>query len=611
MSQKITILSKQLANQIAAGEVVERPLSVVKELVENSLDAGATQIDIHLKNGGIDEIIVKDNWEWIPEEDLALALEKYSTSKISSIKDLYEVMTFGFRWEALASIASVSEFTMSSKTIDSNNAKQINSSGWENISEKIVAHEVGTHIQVSNLFFNTPARLAYLKKPRTEYLKIQEFIQKIALIYPNIWISLHHDNKWVYNFPVGQTIQERIYGIFWGEFSENMRELSHEFSWVRVSWYITDPKVSFKNKNRQILYVNKRVIGSPMIAKAVYDAYNRFIPHGTQPWYIISIEIDPTQVDVNVHPRKMEVRFAGEATIFRSVYHAIKDELERVSLVSSHNSISSGNRPISLDKDEYKIQWSREVQQIDKQEYYTGSGTKFKSYSPYKNTSSNPWQASIDFSEKILWESSITDLKSVSSNSQVWDLRETPLWRIIWQVHNSYIIVETDWWLQILDQHALAERVIYEKLASSSYEPKVQWLLWGIWMHLIVSEIEALETYMEDFEKMGFEIEILSNNNILISSVPDFMSGQNIEKAFQKILSDVSGVWSVWLDEIRHKIWAYTACRSAVKFWDSLTIFEMNKLLYDASLDYSATCPHGRPVVYDISLDELLGKYER
>ncbi len=612
MTQKIITLPKQLANQIAAGEVVERPLSVVKELVENSLDAGATQIDISLKNGGIDEIVVKDNGAWILWEDLPLALEKYSTSKIQTIEDLYEVMTFGFRWEALASIASVSEFTISSKTLDSISAKQIITSGWEITSEAKVAQENGTHIKVENLFFNTPARLAYLKKPRTEYLKIQEFIQKVALIYPHVWLSLTHDQKGVYNFPIGQSIRERIYEIFWWEFSENMRELSHEFSWVRVSWYITDPKVSFKNKNRQLLYVNKRVIQSPMIAKAVFDAYNRFIPHGTQPWYILSIDVDPTQVDVNVHPRKMEVRFAWEATIFRSVYHGIKDELERVSLVWN----------IKAPEETYST-WSHTLKESSKnsfwgvkQEYYTGSGTKFKNYSPYKNTTTNPSQASIEFNKQILWWNqhswgSTSYSLNAENNHQTQDLRETPLWRIIGQVHNSYIIVETSTWLQILDQHALAERVIYEKLSNSSYTPKVQWLLWGIWMHLIVSEIEVLEAYIEDFENMGFEIEILSNNNILISSIPDFMSGQNIEKSFQKILSDVSGVWSVWLDEIRHKIWAYTACRSAVKFWDKLSIFEINKLLHDAAIDYSATCPHGRPVVYDISLDELLDKYER
>jgi len=273
-----------------------------------------------------------------------------------------------------------------------------------------------------------------------------------------------------------------------------MRELSHEFSWVRVTWYITDPKISFKNKKRQILYVNKRVISSPMIAKAVYDAYNRFIPHGTQPGYILSIDIDPTQVDVNVHPRKMEVRFAGEATIFRSVYHGIKDELERVSLVQDFNTTPSSQPSPLGEKEQVANSFNLQPLSPPKErgfrsegnkypEYYTGSGTKFKSYSPYKNTQSNPAQAWLDFSREILrWSTWAQDSENFKNNtspeSQVWDLRETPLWRIVWQVHNSYIVLQTAGGMLILDQHALAERVIYEKLASSSYTPKIQWLLW-------------------------------------------------------------------------------------------------------------------------------------
>jgi len=616
MPQKIITLPKQLANQIAAGEVVERPLSVVKELVENSLDAGASQIDIFLQNGWIDEILVKDNGAWIAWDELLLSLEKYSTSKITSIDDLYSVMTFGFRWEALASISSVSYFFISSKTAECQSAKRIISEWWDSIKEEIVAHEVGTSIKVSHLFYNTPARLVYLKKPRTEYLKIQDFIQKISLIYPNIWFSLSHNDSQVYNFSPQQGIKSRIYEIYGEQFSENLLNLSHEFSGVRVSGFLTDPKISYKNKSRQLLYVNNRIINSPMIAKAIYDAYNRFIPHGSQPWYILRIEVDPTQVDVNVHPRKMEVRFAQEATIFRSVYHWVKDELERVSLVSSPDFSSTSPHTWILsplgEKEVIVSPLSSKGEGLGvRGQYYTGSGTKFKNYSPYKNLQSNPSQASINFSKQILWSDTTDRFTHTTASHTTTDVRETPLGKIIGQVHNSYIIVQTLWGIQILDQHALAERVIYEKLSSSSYAPSTQWLLSSVWMHLTTWELEILETHTQDFQNMWFDIEILSRGNIIISAIPDFMNKQNIEKIFQDILGDISNSWSKWLSEVRHKIWAYTACRSAVKFWDSLSIFEISKLLHDAALDYSATCPHGRPVVYDISLEELLGKYER
>jgi len=600
MSQKIITLPKQLANQIAAGEVVERPISVVKELVENSIDAWASKVEVHLKNGWIDEILVKDDGLWIPWEELLKSLEKYSTSKIRSLDDLYKVMTFWFRWEALASISSVSEFSISSKTWSDSHAKNVTTQGWEDFKESVVAHEVWTSVKVSRLFFNTPARLSYLKTPRTEYLKTQDFLYKISLAYPEVSFTLFHEGKQVFHFPKNQEIAQRVYNVYGAEFSENMIYISHRFSWVTVSGYITDPKISFKNRNRQVLFINKRVIQSAMIAKAVADWYNRFIPHGSYPWYILSIDIDPTQVDVNVHPRKMEVRFAQESSIFRSVFHGVKNELERVSLAKDSHSLEKTGERFHADN----------FSTTNTREYYTGSGTKFKNYSPYKNTQSNPSQESIEFSKKVLWVQQANQ-QFKKNQSEVQDLRDTPMGKIIGQVHNSYIVVETHDGIKILDQHALAERVLYEKLARDSYVPKTQWLLTWVGLHLSWDESVSLDEYHSDFEAMWFEIEILSWGNILINGVPDFMQHQDIAKIFMQILTDMSSAWSRSFDEIRHKIWAYTACRSAVKFWDTLSVFEMQKLLHDATLDYSATCPHGRPVVYDISLSELLDKYER
>lgn len=608
MSHKIITLPKQLANQIAAGEVVERPLSIIKELLENSIDAWATSIEIILENWGIDLIEVRDNGIGIESSDLSKALEKYSTSKISSLEDLHKVMTFGFRWEALASISSVSQFTLSSKTSEALWWKSIFTSGGDVFEESDVAHNVGTTIRVENLFFNTPARLNYLKKPRTEYLKIHEFVQRMALSNPKISFRLEHNDKTVFDFSINASLKERIYSIYGADFSENMLELSHEFGWVHISGFITDPKMSFWNKNRQVLFVNGRLIQSPLVFKAISDAYNRFIAHGTYPGYVLFINLDPTQVDVNVHPRKMELRFANESTIFRSVYHGVKNILEKVTLVESTSSESeampsfSGIEPKA---DNFKAQRFTQWEN-----YYTGSGTKFKNYSPYKNTLSNPSQEAIDFSRAVSWNDDEVFVREETSSFTT-DLHETPLGRIIWQVHNSYIVVQTASGMTILDQHAVAERVIYEKLAHNAYTPKVQKILWGIWVNLTVSEQEVLETYGEDFINMWFEFDILSHNSVMITAVPDFVKKQNIEKIFKEILWDISWVWSKGLEEVRHKIWAYAACRSAVKFGDPLSLFEMNALLKDASMEYSATCPHGRPVVYDINLDDLQKKYER
>ena len=598
MPQKIITLPKQLANQIAAGEVVERPLSVVKELIENSIDAGATRVEVFLENGGKTLIEVRDNGVGIEKNDLAQAVEKYSTSKIKNLEDLYSVMTFGFRWEALASIASVSDFTLSSKTQGQVAGQSMHISlEWEKqVFERWM--EEGTIIEVKNLFANTPARLNYLKTDRTEYVKILECIEKMALAYPEISFTLTHDHKKTLHFTQWAKIEERIHEIYGEEFHSNMRKIIHEFSGISLTWYVSDPKISFGNKTRQNLYVNKRAISSAMISKAIFDAYNRFISPKTYPGYVLFLDIDPTRIDANVHPRKLEVRFADEQSVFRSIYHGIKNELERVSLVGNPRQSPHLWTPSPLEE--------REATSVTPK-YHTSSGTKFKNYSPYTNTLPNPAQAGLDFNKEVLWKTH----SDGDTHIQSWGIHDTPLGKIIGQIHNAYIVVETTDGIQILDQHAVAERVIFEKISKSWYTPKVQQLLWGIGLHLSVSEWEILENYSEVFREMWFEIDILTQGNIMIHTIPDFMWKTNIEKIFMHILSDVSQVWSKSLDEVRNKIWAYTACRSAVKFGDPLSVFEMHALLRDASLDYSATCPHGRPVVYDIDLEELQKKYER
>ena len=317
---KIIKLDKVLANQIAAWEVVEKPFSVVKELVENSIDAKATNIKIEIINWWIEKIIITDNWTWIEKEDLENIAEKYSTSKIKNIEDLYNILTFWFRWEAMASISSVSDMQiLTSTTWQIWNLLSI--IWWEK--QKIIeaASEIWTKITVNNLFYNTPARLNYLKKPRTETSYIQKYIQEIALAYPEIWFEFIVDWRINLKYRENEKLIGRIYNIFDEDFAKNTLEINFEMVGMKVTWFISDPKVSFNNKNKQIIFVNKRPIKSVLISKAIHDAYNRFIPHSNFPWYIINLEIDPTLVDVNVHPRKLEVRFSNDQNIFRIFYH--------------------------------------------------------------------------------------------------------------------------------------------------------------------------------------------------------------------------------------------------------------------------------------------------
>ena len=281
---KIIKLDKNLANQIAAWEVVERPISVVKELVENSVDAWASEIKVEITWGWIKEIIVIDNWEWIDKDDLILVPEKYTTSKIKNLEDLYNIMTFGFRWEAVASISSVSSFKIISKTKNSRfwYALESNNGSWEYTIKESPSDD-GTKIIVKDLFFNTPARLNYLKKERTEYSHILEFLNQVSLSYPNIWFEFVSDSKKVFKYRSWEKLKDRIYNIYWDDFSNNLISVDFETTWIKITGFISDPKVSFTNKNRQSLFVNKRIIKSPLIYKAISNAYNRFIPHNEFP----------------------------------------------------------------------------------------------------------------------------------------------------------------------------------------------------------------------------------------------------------------------------------------------------------------------------------------
>lgn len=599
---KIISLPKNLSNQIAAWEVVERPSSVIKELVENAIDAKATYIKIEIRESWLKEIIVSDNGEGIQEEDFPLLAEKYSTSKIQSIEDLYNVESFWFRWEALASISSVSEFSLVSKTEQGNMGKKL----FFEEDKKLISDfpaEQWTKIRIKNLFYNTPARLNYIKSEKTEYAHILEFLQNISIIYSHIWFTFISDDKIIFNYGQKEDKKTRIYNIYWASFVDSILDIDFSFSGIHIEGFISHPKKSFSNKNRQILFVNKRIVKSPIIYKAISDAYNRFIPHGSFPAYILSLSLDPSSVDVNVHPRKMEIRFADEQTLFRAVYNWIFWILEKLSLENKD------------EKDTIQeISWKKEAH------FHTGTGKNFNNYSPYKDIKINPNQIKIqnglDFTKTILSSQNISFeevWQEWEKNEKDFDIKETYLWRIIGQIFNSYILLEWEKSLKIIDQHALAERILYEKLLQKK-EDSAQKLLFQTSFQLTPKEQTILEENKETFEEMGFDFEFLSSGIVLLNQIPSFLEKENIEQIFLWIIEDIAeyNSWkSTNLEEVKKKILAFTACRSAIKFWNRLSFFEMNKLIEESQNFYSFTCPHGRPVIFEMSLEDLKNLFER
>lgn len=614
---KIIKLDKNLANQIAAWEVVERPVSAIKELVENSIDAWATNIKIEIKEGWKKEFSITDNWSWIEKDDLPLTIEKYTTSKIKNLKDLYNVLTFGFRWEALASIASVSRMTIISKSVNSDIWYKMEVEGWDIVDITEYPSEDWTKIIIKDLFFNTPARLNYLKTDKTEWGHIQEFINNISLSYPEIWFEYVTDGKKLIKYDKNETIPIRIYNIYWENFFDKLTDLECEIWWVNISWFISKPDSFFSNKNRQILFINNRVVKNPTIFRAIQNAYNRYIPHWMSPAYILNIYLDPTEVDVNVHPRKMEVRFAHEQEIFKAIYWAVNKKLESDTLVENSSQFNNTQKTSetqsfsspSLSSNNFNAVSQPSSFNTPKTNYYSiGSWTKFNSYSPYKEISFNPSQNSLDaveFSKEIL---------NTTLDEENTDLHHTPLWKIIWQIFYSYIVVESKDWLKILDQHALAERILYEKLIKNASEIKTQWLIIAQSFNLTPNELAILEENKEEVMKVWFDFEILWEKSIIINWIPNFVKENRVEEVFLWTIKDI---WEEnarkikTIDEVYNKVFATIACRSAIKFWDKLNLFEMNKLLHEAEKYYCSTCPHGRAVEFKMDLNELKKKFDR
>jgi DNA mismatch repair protein MutL len=588
---KITVLSQELVNQIAAGEVVERPVSVIKELIENSLDAGATSIQVDIEQGGLQSITVVDNGEWIHPDDMTRIWIGHSTSKIHTLEDIYKIMTFGFRWEALASIASVSDFEIHSAVQNSYGKRLFFQNSERKIEDSPM--NIGTKIVVKNLFARTPARLNYLKSEKTEQSHIVEYLQNLALFYPNVSFELTNSGKKVFLYPAVSDSKERIFSLYGEWFLNQLLPLEFELFGMKIQGYISDPKFHFQNKNKQIIAVNGRLIKSPIIYRALSEAYNRYIPHGTFPAYILNLSVNPTEIDINVHPRKLEIRFAHEQEVYRSFYNGVSSRLENISLLNSHTFQES---PPEFTPSSSSPQ------------YYTGSGTKFKSYSPYKNTTPHPhqwqvWQA-LEFSETLLSHTA-ENLQNLSS--------EPNSTRVIWQLWNSYILVEKEKKFLILDQHALAERVLYEKLVSKRSQFQTQKLLLSLAVHLNPKEQAVLWEYKETVLSLWFEWEELPSG-IHVHSIPDFTKKEDISVLLPWILADIDQFntgKSRTLEEVQNKMYAYASCRAAIKFWHILSQMEMEQLVQDAELTYSSTCPHGRPVIFEMNLEELKGKFDR
>ena len=597
---KLNTLPQELVNQIAAGEVIERPSSVVKELIDNSIDAKATKIQIRVVNGGIDLIEVSDNGVGIPQENLPEIFNAHTTSKISSLEDLNTLLTMGFRGEALSTIVSVAEVSLVSKYIDSDTGAEIEFKSFNESSVRKAARESGTVVTVKNLFENIPARRKFLKTAQTEYKKILDVLYPYFLIYPNIHFTVQKDSKIVLDLkPVPNSKEnsvekERIEEILKQEFVKRMIKVFFDGGGIKISGLIGHPSDHQKRGINQYIFVNRRPIWDNGIARAVLQGYERYIPFGERVPFILLININPELIDINVHPRKEEIRFLNPFRVYTAVEEAVK---KSVTGVTSYHRESDFNTTVQKPTSFVNRDMDKKI--------YSSKDINFKS-----NQSSSV-QDSLLFSKEALSESSyipkqkekyIEEIKSVGNIKNVF------------QIFNKYIVVEFEnenlW---IVDQHAAAERITFEKLKNQESKNERQNLLVPTSLKFSKKEIEVLEGLKDFFTDLGFKYAV-KNDGIDITVVPVEFVESNFEKLFDEIFAlseDASDILK-GLNRLRENILATMACHGSVRSGQYLHREEMLDLLKKLiACENPYSCPHGRPAVWKLKLSEIDSNFER
>ncbi len=584
---KIALLSKTLQNQIAAGEVVERPASVVKELLENALDAKSSEISLEIEKGGIQKIRVIDNGTGMDKDDLAMAFERYATSKISTVDDLFSIHSFGFRGEAVASIASVSQFTVRSKTADAE-------MGYECINGENVSPcscPKGTEVLVENLFWNVPARRKFLKSENTESREIIKMVEAFALANPEISLQMKKDGKEVFHFSA-ESSQERAEKVLGKSISEFFLPLQFLGQDLKISGFCTHPNFHRSTRDRQFIFVNGRIVqADKSIHGAIGQSYHTLMPRGKFPAFVLFLDIAPEKVDVNVHPRKTEVRFHSPSEIFQIVKGTF------LSALSGKNAEISPNT--RAESQQVFAQHSQDFQK------FSGNFSAQKSFSGNASFSAPSLQQNFHLPKAGNFPENSPRMHEDACPYAFCDTPKNPEisdFHIVGQVRKSFIIREESDGIRVIDQHAAHERIRYEKLLRDFRAKKItsQPLLTPAVFSVSASEKNMLLEEKETITQLGFEIEDFGGQEISVSAVPTGNSKLEIEKLFRNLLDDLDSFDPLFKEHISsfgEKMLSYTACRGAIKFGDSLTLPEMEQLLEDwEQCTHKDACAHGRPV---------------
>lgn len=677
---RINCLEPSIYNKIAAGEVVERPASIIKELVENSIDANSTQITIEVENGGITKLRVTDNGSGIDYDDLKKAFLPHATSKITTADDLAAIKTLGFRGEALASIGAVSKVKLTSKTSDSEVGGMIAVNGGEFEEPVQTGCRNGTDCLVEDLFFNVPARAKFLKKPKTEESEITNLVSRFILANPNIAIKYIADGKQKYSSN-GLGMKDALYVVYGKEAVEKSVYFEKDYGYIKIYGYLGKPEFSKPNKTYETLVINNRYVFNSTIQSAVFNAYGGFLMKKQFPFYCIYVDLDYEFVDVNVHPNKMEVRFANNSDIYLKTFEAVNRKINGLDFaVNVHikNSEDGGNiiptptfsnitkeekEPIKLTAQdrteiESKINSTAPIVTIVEQERSKvipdnkPASTNLYSYtSSYMDTApiededqeivkqrrdmfsalsvlhsgEDEFKSGVSVGSKLLNAMNIKAEKAVAveqisavdlieGDSEKKNYFADHNYKVVGKLFNTYLLLEKQKNLILIDQHAAHERILFDKLMGQLEKSAVytQELVVPYILNVNASEEDYLNAHLDDLAALGFTIEFFGSNSFKVSSIPVSLNDINLKDFFAKVMSDCKNETKITAKtELRHKL-ATMACKAAVKGGDNLSDSEIDKLI--ESLDKNETqllCPHGRPIVIKITQEQIEKWFKR
>ena len=647
----IVLLDDLTINKIAAGEVIERPANVVKELVENSIDAGATSITVDIENGGITYIRITDNGKGIAPDDVEIAFERHATSKIRSANDLIKVSTMGFRGEALASIAAIAKVELITKTKDNDIGTRIVVEGGKILVKEECGAPNGTTITIRELFFNTPVRYKFLKKDFTEGGYIEDAVSRIALIHPELAFKMTNNKKEIIRTSGNGDMKSVVYSIYGKDIAQNLVDVNLEYEGIEVTGVAGKPEVARSNRSNQLFYINGRYIKDKILSAATEEAYRTLIPHGKFGFCIINLEMNPELVDVNVHPAKLEVRFSEEGKVFKAVNASIKNALlkqditkessvdekeieeEKKKEVVEENKKSGGlfdifrskSNVVDFPKKEEKVDEVQKIEDVKKEntlaedkEEYLVDDTQNTMIIEVRN---NGEQEKEIIKEEIVDEDTgeVIERKTQENIFEniaiVEEKADIPEYKILGVAFKTYILLELDEDVYILDQHAAHERVLYEKVKQNFYKDggkDIQMLLLPDIIELSKRDMRTVRDNLELFEQSGFALEEFGDNTIKITGVPIICFDMDTKELFMDIIDGIDFTNRTTKQDVEEKFIATVACKAAVKANMALEESEIRGLLDQLLLlDNPFTCPHGRPTAIRITKTEIEKKFGR